>query len=609
MTHDTKRFARIISFCLTSLILVLVLGDKANARPDEEKQTGSAYVPRTVDPTGKMAFWLETSLNRVYPNSNAGTQQSLHLLTPRNARLSFQACYRNESTRALTVDCSIVAPSGIEATVRRVGYVPMWNFTAQVPASELDGIGHIPGLVPDPLYPETSVQTGPWATQSFWITLHIANDIKPGVVTVMVKMKANDREESVDQSVEIDIKSLILQPRRTFPVTHWWNADAIYDWYKVEPFADEWFRLAEAYLRDMIDHGTNVIFVPLFFHRREVVPRPAQLVRVYKKGKDDYSFDWSRVRRFVELARRCGFERFEWPHLWQMLIQPNGYTLAANEPQRIYYEKNGRRELLFPADYPAMGPDYIAFLKQFLPDFQQFLLDENLLEISYFHVSDEPGKTEQDIRNFKAARSLLHQLAPWTDGRVMDAMSDIRYGKMQLIDFPIPLADAASEYLHAGIPHWVYYCCSPRGVYVNRFFDTPLAKIRMAGWLFYRLGALGFLHWGYNFWYEMNLGWNANPQTLINPFTDGAVKFSFGGEGEPYGDSFVVYPGDDGPLDSIRWEVFAESLQDYVLLQSAGIPPDHPLLAPLKNYGDFPKSTEWIFQTIEKILQEDESAK
>ena len=52
----------------------------------------------------------------------------------------------------------------------------------------------------------------------------------------------------------------------------------------------------------------------------------------------------------------------------------------------------------------------------------------------------------------------------------------------------------------------------------------------------------------------------------------------------------MIYPGKDGPIDSIRWEVFAESLQDYAILQTAGIKPDDPLLAPLKSYADFPKT-------------------
>ncbi len=577
----------------------LLMQNPAQAASNQDR---AIVVQRPVDKDGHLAFWLESSLQRVFPRSPQGEHCSLQCMAPRNSRLSFQACYRNESSRGVTVVCTVDSLTGIQAVVRRVGYVPMWNLTAQVPLSELDGVDHLPGLVPDPLYPESSAQTGPFSTQSFWISLKIAGDIAPGLHTVKIKMKPDDLEHAIALSVDIDVKPLVLQHRRNFPVTHWWNADAIYDWYKLAPLSDEWFIKVAPYLRNMVEHGSNMIFVPLFFHRREVVPRPPQLLLIYEREKGKYKFDWTAVHRFVQLAKRCGFESFEWPHLWQMLIRPDGYTLAANETQRIYIERNGQRELLFPSDYPATGPAYVEFLKQFFPQFETFLVKEGILEISYFHISDEPGKTDKDIENYKAVRALVHELAPWTDGRVMDAMSDIRYGKMKLTDLPIPLADAAKEYIDARIPHWVYYCCSPRGVYLNRFFDTPLAKIRMAGWLFYRLGALGFLHWGYNFWYAMDLGWNPHPQMLIDPFTDGGVHFSFGGEGEPYGDSFVVYPGENGPLDSIRWEVFAESLQDYALLQTAGIPAEDPLLALLQDYGHFPKTEEWIRQAIADVL-------
>ena len=72
--------------------------------------------------------------------------------------------------------------------------------------------------------------------------------------------------------------------------------------------------------------------------------------------------------------------------------------------------------------------------------------------------------------------------------------------------------------------------------------------------------------------------------------------------GLPYGDPFVVYPGADGPVSSIRWEVFAESLQDYALLQSAGIKPDDQMLASLESYETFPKSEDWLKSARKKIL-------
>jgi len=101
----------------------------------------------------------------------------------------------------------------------------------------------------------------------------------------------------------------------------------------------------------------------------------------------------------------------------------------------------------------------------------------------------------------------------------------------------------------------------------------------MHGFLFYRWPFRGFLHWGYNYWYE------SQTRHLIDPYTvqDGKAWE----RGWAYGDPFMVYPGPDGPVDSLRWEVFGESLQDYRLLQTLGIARDHAIFEPLR-FSDCP---------------------
>jgi len=170
--------------------------------------------------------------------------------------------------------------------------------------------------------------------------------------------------------------------------------------------------------------------------------------------------------------------------------------------------------------------------------------------------------------------------------RSMDAVSELAYGIEGLTDLPVPTIRTAGEYVEHGIECFTYFCCGPRGAYLNRLLDTPLPKIRALGWLLYRYHATikGFLHWGYNYWYR------SQTRELIDPFTvtDGAAW-----PGWAYGDTFVVYPGEHGPIDSIRWEAFAEGLEDFRLLQSAGVPSDSALLAPMIGFDDFPKRAEW----------------
>ena len=263
----------------------------------------------------------------------------------------------------------------------------------------------------------------------------------------------------------------------------------------------------------------------------------------------------------------------------------------------VYKRDGDEYVLLWPEDTGATSETYLNFLRQFLPEFHKFLTAEGLLESSYFHLSDEPG-SDQHVENYRKARKVLHDLAPWM--KVMDALSDVRYGKEGLTDIPIPLVSAAQAYIDARIPHWVYFCCFPQGPWLNRFMDTPLPKVRMSGWLFYKLGAERLPALGLQLLARIGF------EEPLDPFFDGD-----GGEwpGIPFGDPFVVYPGkDDGPIDSIRWEVFAESLQDYAILQTAGIRRDDPLLAPLKSYADFPKDEAWLRRALEKVLRKPSDA-
>ena len=545
---------------------------------------GSAQVKQ-----GEVSAWLETSLHRVFPTSPPLENRELHLLSARNETLSFQACVRNRTTRKLHVDCRVSGSPDLQVNVRRVGYVPMPHRTTDVDDSEEDGIGYIPGLVPDPLFPDHEADIGPGENQSFWITVRVPSNVNPGLKDLTVTLTSGDPKTKTTIAIEsliahLDVKHFTIQPRHDFPVTHWWHADALYDYYKTEPFSEKWWGIAEAYLRDMTAHGSNMIMVPMFHTRREVVPRPPQLLKVRESSPGKYSFDFSDVHRFIQMAKRSGMEYFEFPHLW--------LYWGVRNPIHVYQLKDGRWSLLWPTDSPATTGVFRGFLEQYLPALRKFLDQEGLPpDRCFFHVSDEPGSGEQ-FENYKKARALLKELAPWM--RVMDALSDIEYGKQGVTDVPVPILSGAQNYIDSGIPHWVYFCTGPRGKYLNRLFDTPLPKIRMSGFLFYKLQARGFLHWGYNYWYKMDT------QQLEDVFQEGA-----GGAwpGIPYGDPFEVYPGEDGPIDSIRWEVFAQSLQDYAILQTAGISPASPLLTDIKTYQDFPKTEEWIDKTIAEVLE------
>lgn len=531
----------------------------------------------------RVSLWLETSLKRVFPGSKPGSSQ-LELLAARNGRIAFQACLRNDRAAVLNGECKVTGSDDLRPQVRLVRCVPMPHFTPGTASKELDGLEFLPGLVPDMLWPTSKVRAGPYESRSFWITLNIPADAKPGPREFTVTLAVPDLKQTVELPVKLEVSELVIQPRRDFSVIHWWRGEATWDFYKTGMFEDErWWQLTKDQLADMLAHGSDVVYVPVFFNRRETFKRPCQLLIVNEPEPGKYVFDWSRVKRFTDMSKQIGFKQFEWSHMW--------IYWGVKNPMRVYKQVGDEYVMLWKPDISGFSDTYISFLKQFLPEFHKFLLAEGILEGSYFHLSDEPG-AGQHIINYRKARGILRDLAPWM--KVMDALSNIEYGKEGLTDIPIPIVSAAQAYIDAKIPHWVYYCCAPHGPWLNRFLDTPLPKVRMSGWLFYRLGAKGFLHWGYNYWHKMER------EEIGDPFHDAS---NADWPNIPYGDPFMIYPGPDGPIDSIRWEVFADSLQDYAILQTAGIKPGDPMLADLKTYADFPKNEEWLQKTLTRILK------
>jgi len=519
--------------------------------------------------------WLASSLVRHYPLTPAQPARAMSLDAALNERMSFQVAMRLEDEEGQRVRVEVAGPEGWALRVRRVGYVPVRHANTLVELDGLDfeGLGHVPGFVPDPLFDEDALYLPQGETHAFWVTARPGPAATPGPYTIQVVI-SSDRGDRAGHAVQVHLHDVVLAQRRGFNITHWFYVDALIDWYKTDLFDERFWGILPRYIRDVVEHGQDTLYVPAFTPPLDGVKRPSQLLWVERTGADRYRFDWRDVRRYVRLARECGISHFEWCHFFTQW--------GARYALRIYEGQGKEEKLLWEPTTEGTSNKYRAFLAQYIPELERFLAEEGLADCSLFHVSDEPHG-EVHLQRYRQARGMLRELAPWM--RVMDALTEIEFARQGLTDMPIPSIQTALDFVREGIPSWCYYCCGPRGAHLNRLLDTPLAKIAMHGLLYYRWPFRGFLHWGYNYWYQ------SQTRNLIDPYTvqDG-LRWE---RGWAYGDPFVVYPGPEGPVDSMRWEVFGECLQDYALLQTLGVARDDPLLAPIASFQDFPKTEEW----------------
>ena len=265
-----------------------------------------------------------------------------------------------------------------------------------------------------------------------------------------------------------------------------------------------------------------------------------QLVKI-RRENGGYSFDFSRVEKFVAIARKAGIKYFEIPPLFTQWG-------AAAAPQVVAEVDNEERQI-FGWDTPSDSPEYREFLRELLKEFTAFLRANRWEKDFVFHCSDEPAAEQLAV--FRDCQQFLQKLlAGFT---VMDALSSVEFYRSGVIQTPVVSEKFLDEFIAAGMtPQWIYYCSNPQTIYPNRFINMPSSRNRVMGLLFYRYDIGGFLHWGFNFYYSYL------SRDVLDPFfsTDAGGNY-------PAGDPFLVYPGKGGePEDSIRHEVFFEALQD-----------------------------------------------
>ncbi|RKN85597.1 DUF4091 domain-containing protein [Paenibacillus ginsengarvi] len=484
-----------------------------------------------------------SSLEKVFADEPLQAEGYTRASALRGETFSYQVAYRSERL-AKHLKLRVESDLASRVTVRTVGLVP-----AEMPIyhdHDDNVLRSEPGLYPDPLMPLTESEgvTGyPKQWRSVWVTVDLDGDVAPGTYPItLVFLNPNDQELS-RETFELDVLALEL-PKQKLIHTEWFHTDCLATYYEVEVFSERYWEIVEHYVNTAVRHGINMLLTPLFTPPLDTQvggERPTvQLVDVEKSGSE-YRFGFDKLKRWVDMCDRCGVVYFEMSHLFTQW--------GAKHAPKIVAAENGETKRIFGWDTDATGDEYKSFLGQFLPQLVGFIKQNGLSDRVYFHVSDEPHTDH--LPWYESASSWLKQFVG--EFPTIDALSSYQFYEKGLVPNPIPASNHIQPFLDGGVPDlWTYYCCSQYKKVANRFMCMPSARNRVLGLQLYKFRIAGFLHWGYNFWYAQ---YSRFP---IDPYRNTDANFAF-----PAGDPFVVYPGADGkPVESLRFEVFREALQD-----------------------------------------------
>ena len=229
-------------------------------------------------------------------------------------------------------------------------------------------------------------------------------------------------------------------------------------------------------------------------------------------------------------------------------------------------------------------------------ELKKYIEEKGLKDRVFFHVSDEPSLTV--LPNYRKASKYIHKLFPGYE--VKDALSDYWYYRLGIVSGPIPANDHIDKFLGKVDNLWTYYCSGQNNHFVsNRFFCNCSLRTRVLGYQLYKFNIKGFLQWGYNFYYSRL------SRALVNPF-----EVSDAGGYFPSGDSYVVYPAEDGTAyHSIRLKVFYDALQDMAALNTLEKLTDkNTCLSIIEEKGkhkltfrEYPHDENWLLDTREEI--------
>ena len=483
---------------------------------------------------------------------------------------SFQLAMRTAGASFHPVSVSV--ESDLPVSVYKIGYVALTS--ACNPGHEEGYERSVGGMFPDvllkrPAKPEIVRYPNAWGgellceadvpatvncssdcTQGIYITLNEDSDalsVGDHPVTVTVT-GLNDGAVLYTETRMFRVIGAEL-PRIPAYYTNWFHCDCLADIYGVEVYSERFWEIFESFVSNAAKHRMNTLLLPAFTPPLDMpiggTRKNVQLVGVKCCEDGSYTFDFSRMRRYIDIALACGITYFEHCHLFSQW--------GAEHAPLIYADVNGRQTRIFGWETDAAGDAYRAFLAQYLTAFASFAKEIGVWERMVFHVSDEPGAAHEE--HYRAA---AEGVRPYLAGCVIaDALSDYRYYESGLVSTPIVSLDRVGAFTGRCDGLWVYYTGGP---YMkncsNRLISNTNPRTRVLGVQMYVLGAKGFLHWGYNYYYDRM------SQGLFDPFADPCAYKQMPGS------TFLVYPGRDGAaVPSIREKAMAEAFADLGALQ------------------------------------------
>ncbi len=380
-----------------------------------------------------------------------------------------------------------------------------WRFVGFVPTRKPYYPVKFTGLWADPLIPQKNADVAVGTTQPFWITARVPDQTPPGDYEGRMTVQADD-----------------LPPQSIPFKLH------VYD-----------FTLPrESHLKTAFDFYGHITKMR------------------YPQGEKESEIAWQ--ARVDDINDKFIIEMLKYRMNPILNIDPTSQSdLGRVDRYQVYGLNNfsiGKRGGTFNNNWPT-DEESINGLEGLYRTYAELLHLNRMFDFTYIYTWDEgaignplPAKIAAMIhRAFPKLKNMVCYHGFW------DPDKDPEWGRD--IDIWTFNADQFNETLmrklqKIGKEIWMYVS-GPAGLGApNLVIDHDSMDYRIIPWLCWKYDITGFLYWCVNWW------------VVSDPFQS-AVNTKW----KQNGNGLLFYPGEDGPLASVRTEVFRDGMEDYEYIQ------------------------------------------
>lgn len=540
---------------------------------------------QTWVPTGEFASSALARLPRFPSSIDGADRHDLSLSAVRNEQQSAQLAVTT-TEHVSDLACSVTELAGesdaipsTNVAARFVGYVPVeralseetWSATLESVGTDAVSGTRRPDLIGDPLLEADAVDVPPYQTQPIWFTVDVPANVEPGDYAGTVTVEA-DGHESIEYDLSLTVQEPVLPDTADFDfhLDLWLSPDPIAREHGVEVWSDGHWNLLERYFSDLATRSQKAVTATLVEHpwdhnwlegtRRPTTASGYSSMVDWAYDGGSWSFDFSVFDRYVETARECGLG----PRIHAFGL------LGFRPPEYLKYYHTGDEKRV--KERVEVGDErwteaWTAFFEAFVPH----LREHGWLEDTWLAVDERDEDILDEAVAFldDVAPELVDSLsiagsadaAPYADDLSLNSMyvpSIPFWFEQSLIDeseledaepnVDVMSVETVERRRREGKTTTYYAAGTPS--HPNRLTFSPAVESRLLPWVAADNNLDGFLCWSYVSWPE-------------NVYTSPTFQYV-------QGDEYLVYPGEDGPTSSIRWELLREGIEDFELLAAAG---------------------------------------